>query len=214
MQTLFVLLCSYSQFLANWKLFVKKNQTEKDGKGYAKDEGGPTRQFLSDVFLQLNKLSVLRKKGDKQKLFDDQQDEFLLPLPLNDELISLEEKNKAKRYYRAIGRIIAYCIIHNYPIPEQVLSPIHRAYLFQGFNPAEKYPLYQLCHDFSRMQGEHTYDIKKKYTEDILRELVLDTYIDGMSFALNALREGITLNGIVTPDCTECCFMNIVLTSF
>ena len=140
-------------------------------------------------------------------------------LPLVDHQIECfveREKEKAKRYYRAVGRIMAYCIIHNYPIPEQVLSPIHRAYLLQGLTPSnENYPYYQLVQDFSRMLGNNTSDIKKfSNTKDGLRQTLLETYIAGMSFALNALKEGITLNGRVRLFVLDLVFIKTVLTIY
>jgi hypothetical protein len=108
----------------------------------AVDDGGPTRQFLSEIWSQLCNLTL--PTPSKLKLFDAGKD-FLQPI-VDDQFKEDEEKELARLYYRAIGRIMAYCIRHKFHISEQVLPKLYRNYLLRGLDPMNKmYPIPELA---------------------------------------------------------------------
>ena len=103
-----------------------------------KDEGGPTRQFLTDLFKQLDTLSV--KAGEKKvKLF--QNTEYGL-VPIDDDNLNYKIKRgikalpkdkrgqispeeiikRAKVYARAIGRIMLHSICHMQTMPSNAIA--------------------------------------------------------------------------------------------
>jgi hypothetical protein len=85
----------------------------------AVDEGGPTREFFSQVWAQLGNLSIELPGGSSFKLFEMEQGGWL---PLKDEIFEhrLEKLPKPERedyrdqircYFRAIGRMLAHCLL-------------------------------------------------------------------------------------------------------
>ena len=70
----------------------------------AVDEGGPTRQFLSETWTQLGTLQVPKKDGSELRLFSGNED-FLQPVAdAQINYLADDQKEQARLYYRAVGR--------------------------------------------------------------------------------------------------------------
>jgi hypothetical protein len=84
----------------------------------AVDEGGPTREFFSQVWAQLSDLSIKLPGGSSLKLFEKKQG-GLLPLTddyLEHRLAKLgpereDYMDQIRCYFRAIGRMLAHCLL-------------------------------------------------------------------------------------------------------
>ena len=66
------------------------------------DDGGPTRQFLSEVWSQLGKLTVLKKDGERLQLFDIPSDKTFFTVLANHQIekLSEDQNEQARLYYR------------------------------------------------------------------------------------------------------------------
>jgi hypothetical protein len=77
--------------------------------------GGPTREFLKNVWDQMGDLYV-NDNGKKQRLFKVMGDAFVPA-----ENSTIEHSDAAKIFYRAFGRILAYCILHQQKIAKHAM---------------------------------------------------------------------------------------------
>lgn len=109
---------------------MQKASTELKREVRAIDEGGPEKQFLSEVWQMLPSLEVSVPGSHRCiKLFELTEDGYC---PTRDDCISddvnddkyREAKEKVGLFYRAIGRIFAYCVCRGHPIPDQVLPKL------------------------------------------------------------------------------------------
>lgn len=191
-------------------------KTEKSEADKAKDEGGPTRQFLSVLWNYLPRIKI-RTKNRYGAAIDfalfTESDNYLQPR-INDEIDKLQESGKKEAYrcYRALGRILGFCILHEYYISNNVLSKIHRNYLLRGVSPKNGYDKSDLFYDLKECMGKETADNKQIFDalqymdfeneeafknetqfETLLREKVHEIYIDQNMFFLGAIEEGMRL---------------------
>ena len=109
-----------------------KEKLEKDGQ--AKDDGGPTKEFLYLVFNQLGNLELFtpeRKNDDDDRYFESSREPIRLfektisgYVPTTDDMLkhrlgvwNIKGDNqkpyiaKIKAFFRAIGRMMAHCIL-------------------------------------------------------------------------------------------------------
>jgi len=86
----------------------------------AADHGGPTREFLSEVWRQLGEVPNGKKMGDSDdyKLFDNTRDVLI---PQADALQVEAEQSPVECYYRVLGRIMLHSIGQRIPIAHHVL---------------------------------------------------------------------------------------------
>jgi hypothetical protein len=64
-------------------------------------------------------------------------------VPAYNEMV--KDSETAKVFYRALGRIFAYCILHNEAIANHVMPSIYKNYLLRGVSPKDpKYKLIDL----------------------------------------------------------------------
>lgn len=79
--------------------------------------GGPTRNFLMQLWNQISQVTLLLSDGSQIRIFDD-CGEFILPSR------DVKIQAKARPLYRGIGRIISYCILHKHMIANHVLVSV------------------------------------------------------------------------------------------
>jgi hypothetical protein len=180
----------------------------------ADDEGGPTRAFLSEIWRQFGDLSVLGK--NRVSLFERTVSGVCIVVN-NDMLASklgssLEASDCARQYYRALGRIMLYSLRKNFPMAAHVMPDFYRNYLLRGISPeSDHYLAGDLVQHVLAMQ---TTKVKEGTTKEIMaemlpwfgtddtgdtvkafREAVNERYIKTCSMALEAMSEGLTMNG-------------------
>jgi hypothetical protein len=182
----------------------------------AKDEGGPTRQFLSEFWRYLPRIEIqakLTNGNDKDfKLFE--QKEYLQPkIDFQINLLQENDKSEVKRCYRAVGRVISFCILHEFHISHVVLSKIHRNYLLRGITPKDdEYDKTELFYDLKEIMGKekddnnYVFEALKAMGSDEetdfvaqLRQHVHDYYIDQYQIFLDAMQEGMRLGKFQLP---------------
>ena len=140
----------------------------------AKDKGGPSRQFFSDVFTQLQDLCVgeisqeVEKKSRKILLFEDGEN---CVYPKTDEYVYSKDNKmfheKSDKYFRAVGRILTHAILSHsghgkkkgedvedgafdrFSIASHILPGLYRKFLLQGIDPRDmgNYPMTALVDD-------------------------------------------------------------------
>ncbi len=138
-------------------------------------------------------------------LFEEK--EYLQP-KIDYHINQLQEDSKleVKRCYRALGRVLGFCIFHEFHINHVVLSRIHRNYLLRGITPREGYDKTELFYDLKEIMGKgnddnnHVFEALQAMKSDDgmdfetqLREHVHDYYIDQYRFFLDAIQEGMRL---------------------
>lgn len=199
-------------------------------------QGGPTREFLSEVWNQLGHLGHFDEEtGLKHEMFISTGD-FLAPQG-NNHLVNDKDTHA---YFRAVGRILLYCLGQKISIASHVLVSLHglvvfpwvtncsphvviwpqpdlyKFYLLRDISPLDiEYPISDLViHVFDLLSlsasiGEHdSIDSGMKTvlqqflaekdcadTQTQFRQMFFEHFIENRSFALDALKEGITLNG-------------------
>eukprot|EP01082_Thalassiosira_pseudonana_P010555 g9307.t1 g9307 contig36:306427-308909(+) len=136
--------------LSEWNVEYDKKEVYAKGKGgreqkksdTAIDEGGPSRQFKSDVWKQLSALSIPVKGSTEMiAMFDEATSKGvgvngLELIPITDETLSerirglgLEKnaediKTRAKEYARAVGRIMLHSFVHGHFVSSAALTPL------------------------------------------------------------------------------------------
>jgi len=99
----------------------------------AKDQGGPEKQFFSEVWQMLPGLEVTLPGSTKRlKLFEQTQNGYPSYIPMGDIRLKttfsddeyMAMKKKAELFYRAIGRLFVHCLCRGHPVPEQVLPKL------------------------------------------------------------------------------------------
>jgi len=132
---------------------TKMNKDTKTNEDTAIDEGGPTREFLSQCWKQMSGLRVRKlektKSGLKEKsvkLFETQDNGVV---PLTDDGLREKLKNtfqgddyvaylkRAKAYYEAIGRILLHSLANNHTISASAMPPFYQNWLLRGCSPAD-----------------------------------------------------------------------------
>jgi hypothetical protein len=78
--------------------------------------GDPTKEFLAKVWSQMGDLHV-KEHGEEKKLFHLMHHVLV---PASNETID-NSKTAVKKMYRAFGRILAYCILHEEKIANHVM---------------------------------------------------------------------------------------------
>lgn len=85
---------------------------------YFISQGGPTRNFLSQLWSQLSNVTVLVQYNDgnscDKRIFQD-FGECVVPT------LDVKAQIRGLPYYKAIGRIIAYCILNEETIANHIL---------------------------------------------------------------------------------------------
>ena len=111
--------------------------------------GGPTREFLSEVWIQSSELYLNWEMEGKKLHFFACTGSYIMPL--DDTVIYEYEKTRnndflkcAKVYYRAIGRIMAYCVLNGHAIANNVLVRLRFEFFFSLILPNS----YSLCQYF------------------------------------------------------------------
>merc|ERR1719491_2659069 len=107
--------------------------------------------------------------------------------------------HKVKCYYRALGRIMYRAISSGNSILETVLSPYYLNVVLRGMEPKdEAYDLGSLLDDIFSVQDNKSV---MKYFKGIEKEEAKDslqlTFFNNKKIAIDALREGFTLNDSV-----------------
>lgn len=89
------------------------------------NQGGLTREFLTDVWKQLDQLDIFVITGDSlvpegDELLKGKDSEMTL-LPKNDESMTDKDSGTTRAYCIAVGRILLYCLVQKIPIAAHVL---------------------------------------------------------------------------------------------
>lgn len=117
------------------KSFTTKTQKKQDT---AIDQGGPSRQFLTDVFKQIDSLSIL-VENEMVKLFINTSSGVMVTSDdkLNSDIETVIKRvrmsankqakhvaiERAKHYVRAIGRIMLHALANRQTLPTNALPP-------------------------------------------------------------------------------------------
>jgi len=183
----------------------------------AVDEGGPTRAFLSQVWRQMDNLKV-QSNGKQAALFE--RSELGFCKPQTNEVLQAklgldgnaeEVCGLVRPFYRALGRIMLYCLSQKITIATLALPELYRNYLLRGIDPTdERYDLHELVDHVSRLvnlkhkEGD-CQDAIRRYFEGVecegeldhntFRSSIKEMFVDGRSMALDALKEGLSLGG-------------------
>lgn len=181
-------------------------------KGYkAIDEGGLTRQFLSNVWDQLGDLGVQGPSKKYVMLFERTEAGYI---PTPDDLINKELHDRAKSYYRAIGRIMFHSLATKHPICNIAMPEFFRNIIFRDIRPGDKkYRDTDVFNHLSMITSKGSVDITSYLNmsweemgydregciakEDIFSIIIPDFFIDSRTLAIEGLKEGLTLNGKV-----------------
>lgn len=164
---------------------------------------------------------MTNKSYGTHSLFEE-TDNYLRPLcddriyRLMEDCYKLEETS-IYRCYRALGRIIGFCILHQYHISHNVLSKIHRNYLLRGVSPKESYDISDLFYDLKDSMGRQSKEDdtvfddlgalldcesdKETDFERKLRDYAYEVYIEQNMIFLEAVREGMRLGTF------GCCYL-------
>lgn len=190
-------------------------KTQEHLKMIAVDEGGPTRAFLSQLFQQMGSLYISISEEKEMSLFEASELLGQCVPQCDDTLKSCFGSNvdleaKARSYYRAVGRAILYCLRTNNTIASHAVPGLYRNYLLRGVSPlSEEYKIDDLVQDVMPLTSgiplDQFMEIFVMYSETeedgetdtkvIFRKAVHSRWIGDRSIALEALREGITLEG-------------------
>jgi hypothetical protein len=167
------------------------------------DDGGPTKEFLSNIWNQLHTFCiecVSISDVIKIPLFIDGGpiDDMLLTYYTNkSENLNQDYINKIQLYYRVLGRIMFYCIsssrrfygnnnngnhesneIVDLFIAPHVMPRLYRYYFLQGIEPNDKrYPISELKDDIIEMKS-----LNPNKPED----QIMNDYLDGLGVDCNA----------------------------
>lgn len=94
----------------------------------ARDEGGPETQFFSQVWQMMPTLKVSSSDGSKSIALFENTPGGYSPMPdyRFSNLNCPELENKAKLYYRALGRLFVNCLSMRRTVPDHVLPMLYR----------------------------------------------------------------------------------------
>jgi hypothetical protein len=184
------------------------------------DDDDPTRAFLSLIWQQVGDLAFLSRdtlfaitfpRGTSYDIINAGAEHTGQLVPQSDAWLhgkGGDTVSVAQRYYRALGRVMVYCMRHGYHIAAHVLPDFYRNYLIRNMHPlSEDYDLNDLVgHVASLINSNITEEEEenKKLIRDfdgpdispeVFRQAVHKRFIDGYQVALKAFREGITLKG-------------------
>lgn len=182
------------------------------------DAGGPSRDFLSNVWRQIGDLSIQRD-GKHVRLFE--RTALGMCKPVENAYLDLKlgidshPHKMLKAFYRTVGRLMLYSLQKQYPIADHVLPRLYRNILFRGIEPIDQeYLLEDLVNDVVDLGGwskeEDSIEVKiGKYYETFceepslnptdFRKHVQESFIGNMDRCLSSLKDGISLDGTYTP---------------
>jgi len=170
--------------LLDWNVVFENKVTEgQDAKDTtAVDDGGPSRQFLSECWKQLLALHILVGKKPV-KLFEKSRSGVI---PVTDDFlchkvkISLSKQSgcddsseidqfieNAKCYYRAVGRIILHSIMVSTTVSSSALVPLFQNFLLRNCSPRD--PEYDKDDILQHITGIVFGDNPKKALSDLLK---------------------------------------------
>jgi hypothetical protein len=149
----------------------------------AGDDGGPTKVFLSQIWLQVGNLTIPLGNGVRDMTVDAdhtlfERNELLGQLvPQSDQwfqvtvgelcLDRIETVSAAQSYYRALGRIMLHCMRHGYHIAAHVLPDFYQNYLIRGIGPlSEEYELDDLVHHVAPLVHKTITETKDESREE------------------------------------------------
>lgn len=160
----------------------------------AVDKGGPTRQFLSRVWRELGELAI-SNGTDEIKLFKlvSSEDRSCL-VPAEDGTLKGHEE-QARMYYRAIGKLLGFCLVHGFRISDHLLPELYRKALFFGVRPeSDTLSDAQLLRDL--MQLGLPENCSQWYEgRGIMRREMQDMYIDSRRIFIEGASAGIMFRG-------------------
>jgi hypothetical protein len=130
---------------------------------------GVLLMFLTEFWLELDRLKVIKKVDEDGEINSDNRGEEVTPnlfeqksrymVGLTDDYISMKIKDadslmRCKMIYKAVGRIIFYCIQRSIAIPSNVLQPFHMNHLLRGVSPMDedRYSITDVVEHFLCMQ--------------------------------------------------------------
>mmetsp|Transcript_27815 Transcript_27815/g.55704 ORF Transcript_27815/g.55704 Transcript_27815/m.55704 type:complete len:977 (-) Transcript_27815:169-3099(-) len=207
------------QIMNSWNVNFENEAKNKAGKmDTAKDEGGPTREFLAQCWRQMGDLKVYNVE-----LFEKNEDGVV---PLTDEILEDRlSKNKdvelkksldqAMCYYRALGRIILHSLANGHTIAASVMPPLYLNFLFRDCSPKDKdyhnddVLKHLIASGTSKRSLSGFVDMKHEFvdgsteiitTDGIFTKLIPDIYLHSRRKSLSAIKEGLTLDGNI-PLC-------------
>lgn len=190
----------------------------------ARDAGGPSRQFLSEVWRQLDQVSVTSNEITLTLFGRQETSGYLMPRPdgyLDQKLKvshDIEVKEVVVSKYRAVGRILLQALIQQHPIANHVLPEMYRNWLIRNVKPtSDAYEMADLVHHmFTMIHHTEKKDGQKTELDVIVeamnalqfgdqdeidnsvqsvRQFAQEQYIDGYKIALDAIKDGLTCNG-------------------
>mmetsp|Transcript_18710 Transcript_18710/g.33949 ORF Transcript_18710/g.33949 Transcript_18710/m.33949 type:complete len:932 (-) Transcript_18710:1162-3957(-) len=185
------------------------------------DEGGPTREFLSQCWMQMGDLKLPVEGGTDVSLFEKHTHGWV---PITDEMLrtklkaALKENGRlsddseyagkieqARMYYRAIGRIMLHALATGNTIWSSSMTPLYQNWLLRGCRPGdEDYHkediLKHLGEKMRKFLGVvHEF---KDGTEEVLNEeniftkFIPEQYLSSREdICLESMKEGLTLGG-------------------
>jgi len=175
--------------------------------GAALDEGGPTKHFFSEVWAQLETLKV-HAFGVEVELFEESP---VGAMPTSDEKLRCEGiKNiepdvveiivgKAKRYYRAIGRIMFHSLVRGFVVSSTAMPRFYRNVIFRECDLQDsRYKHMKVIKDLDTTGyklSEMYDDLDEDSSEIFITKTLHDQFIVLRSIAINSLKEGLTLDG-------------------
>jgi len=151
------------------------------------------------------------------KLFESSADVLL---PASNDILEkcIEFSDMVEAYFKALGRVIAFCLFNRMHLSNHILPQLYRNYLFRGLSPMDDgYEFADLMYHFMEMIGifkpgedidkivdfvlasdsadESEATMKPEERQERARHIIENQYITGRSTALNALKHGISLSG-------------------
>jgi hypothetical protein len=231
----FTMALHVSQFLAEWNIqfhipefyttIVQSTSSKRQANAFKKetqaiDKGGPTAQFISSFWKQVENLTItIDVKGAQRDvpLFEANegglvpyQDDFFTEGGSDDE----KENNLAvaRKWYRAVGRVMIHSIIgskdkdsqKHFPIPSHVIPKLFRSSILSGctwVDDREYYPWSEVIVDLHRIVAEKTVeyiiDFNANDVDNIFGEYIPQNFLQNRAVALSAIREGFSIGRVL-----------------
>ena len=209
-----------SSLHASGKRRRRKEIKEMEEDTMAVDKGGPTAQFLNEFWKQLDGLKASVSVNDRVYMFKlfEISDKALLPYPddvltqgIGDDRVREAALGVARKWYRAIGRVMIHSIMgsriegvdKHFPLPSHIIPRFFRSVILSGTNCSEKdyYPWAEVVADMQQLGlGSMVDALTEMYQGDIpnVFQVGIPEYvIDSRCIALSALREGISIGGVL-----------------